>query len=77
MSCYFRHMKDVLEEAGIDVTPKNKKEVDRVLHELVEVEYKDCSPAWKAVKDRIKGDKAARAEFVKKLTGKLKAAGLR
>ena len=25
MSCYFRHMKDVLEEAGIDVTPKNKK----------------------------------------------------
>lgn len=25
MSCYFRHMKDVLKEAGIEVTRENKK----------------------------------------------------
>jgi hypothetical protein len=31
MSCYFRYMKDVLEEVGIIVTPKNKKTVDQVL----------------------------------------------
>jgi hypothetical protein len=41
-------MKDVLDEAGIEVTPENKKEVDGVIHRLVEVEYKNCSPAWKS-----------------------------
>jgi len=32
MSCYFRHMKDVLEEAGVEITKENKKEVDRIIH---------------------------------------------
>ena len=77
MSCYFRYMKDVLEEVGIEVTPDNKKAVDRVLHELVDVEYKDCSPTWKEIKARIKGDAAVREAFVEKLAGKLKAEGVR
>ena len=37
MSCYFRHMKDVLSEAGIQVTPSNKKQVDKAIHDIVEV----------------------------------------
>ena len=72
MSCYFRHMKDVLEEIGIDVTNENKKEIDRIIHDLVEVEYKNCSPAWKAVKEQIKNDEKARNRFVKKLKKMLK-----
>jgi hypothetical protein len=72
MSCYFRHMKDVLEEAGVEVTKENKKEIDKVIHGLVEVEYKDCSPAWKAVKETIKTDEKARKRFVKRLQGALK-----
>ncbi|RTZ99374.1 MAG: hypothetical protein DSY90_01380 [Deltaproteobacteria bacterium] len=67
MSCYFRHMKDVLAEAGIEVTPENKKKVDQAIHRLVAVEYKDCSPTWKAVKDHIKNDEAARNAFIDKL----------
>ncbi len=67
MSCYFRHMKDVLEEAGIRITEKNKKEVDRLLHELVGVEYKHCSPTWKAIKGHIKEDPAARKRFIERL----------
>ena len=51
MSCYFRHMKDVLEKAGVDITPENKKEIDRIIHELVQIEYKNCSPTWKGVKE--------------------------
>jgi hypothetical protein len=47
-------MKDVLEEIGIDVTNENKKEIDIIIHNLVEVEYKNCSPAYKAVKTQIK-----------------------
>ena len=67
MSCYFRHMKDVLEEIGVDIAPENKKEIDRIIHELVEIEYKNCSPTWKGVKERIKGDEASRSRFVTRL----------
>jgi len=42
MSCYFRHLKDILEEADIEVTPDNRKQVDRAIHQIVGVTYKDC-----------------------------------
>ncbi len=67
MSCYFRHMKDVLAEAGIEITPENKKKVDQAIHKLVAEEYKNCSPTWKAVKTHIKNDETARAQFIQKL----------
>jgi hypothetical protein len=72
MSCYFRHMKDILEEIGVEVTKKNKKDIDRVIHDLVDVEYKNCSDAWKTVKAQIKGDDASRARFVEQLKSSLK-----
>ncbi len=71
MSCYFRHMKDVLVEAGVEVTDKNKKEIDRIIHELVDVDYKNCSPTWKGVKEHIKQDETARNQFIEKLKTKL------
>jgi hypothetical protein len=66
-------MKDVIEEAGIEITKENKKDLDRVIHSLVDVDYKDCSPTWKGVKEHIKGDDKARKQFIKKLKQKLKA----
>ena len=72
MSCYFRHMKDILEEVGVEVTKENKKEIDRIIHGIVDVEYKNCSPAWKAVKEHIKGDDKARTQFVKRVKKELK-----
>ena len=71
MSCYFRHMKDILEEIGINITPENKKEVDRIIHKIVEVEYKNCPPTWKAVKEEIKNDSEKRARFVARLKQEL------
>ena len=71
MSCYFRYMKDVLEELGIKVAPENKKEIDRVIHELVDVEYKNCSSTWRAVKEQIKGDKVVWQRFAEKLKAEL------
>lgn len=67
MSCYFRYMKDILEEAGITVDTKNKKDIDRIIHSIVDVEYKNCSPTWKRVKERIKGDASEREKFVQEL----------
>jgi len=64
-------MKDVLLEAGIEVTKDNKKDIDRIIHELVEVEYKDCSPAWKGVKEKIKQDENAKRQFIDALKSKI------
>jgi len=72
MSCYFRHMKEILEEIGIEVTKENKKEVDNIIHRVVGVEYKNCSPTWTAVKEHVKGDDRARSRFVKRLKKELK-----
>ena len=58
MMCYFRHkqMKDVFERAGVLITKENRKDVDRVIHSIVGVEYKNCSDTWKAVKERLAED---------------------
>ena len=73
MSCYFRYMKDILEEAGIEVTKENKKDVDRIIHGMVDVDYKNCSPTWKEVKAHIKTDKTARNRFIENLKKELQA----
>lgn len=57
MTCYFRHLQGIFEKAGIEVTEANKREVDKVIHEIVGVKYKDCPAVWKEVKKRIVEDK--------------------
>jgi len=66
MSCYFRHLKDLLAEAGVEVTPASKREVDQELHEMVGATYKDCPSAWKNLKRQM-ANEADRAVVVKKL----------
>jgi hypothetical protein len=66
MSCYLRHLKDILAEAGVEVTPGNKRQIDQAIHKIVGVEYKDCPVAWKALKLQIMGDDQKRRDFVKK-----------
>lgn len=53
MTCYFRHLNDVFDKAGVTVTKENKKDIDRAIHNIVGVEYKNCPAAWKEVKKRI------------------------
>ena len=67
MSCYFRHIKDVFQEAGIEITPANKKDIDRAIHKMVGVAYKDCSATWKQVKQQLLADDKKRQKFVEKL----------
>jgi len=57
MTCYFRHLKGIFEKARINVTETNKREVDKVIHEIVSVKYKNCPAVWKEVKKRIMEDK--------------------
>jgi molecular chaperone GrpE (heat shock protein) len=53
VTCYFRHLQEIFEKAGIEVTDVNKREIDKVIHEIVGVKYKDCPGAWKEVKKRL------------------------
>lgn len=67
MSCYFRHLGDILKEAGIEVTPGSKKQIDRAIHEVMGVGYKDCPATWKKLKQEVLSDSQKRQEFIGKL----------
>jgi len=59
LTCYFRHLKDVFDKAGIEVTNENKRDLDRAIHAHMGVEYKDCSSTWRAVKASLAEDEEA------------------
>lgn len=71
MTCYFRHLNEVFKKAGIEVTNQNKREIDKVIHEIVGVEYKNCSTTWRKVKERLAEDETA---FVSRLSKDVKKA---
>jgi len=73
LTCYFRYMKDVFRRAGIEVTKGNKREIDRVIHGIVGVEYKNCPATWREVKKRIADDPEA---FISELREKWEKAGI-
>ena len=56
MTCYFRHIKWIFEEIGVEVSTENKKNLNRKIHDLVGVEYKNCSATWKEVKKKLADD---------------------
>jgi hypothetical protein len=64
MSCYLRHLKPLLEEAGIVVTPANRKQIDAAIHEAVGVAYKDCPAAWRKIKQEFLSDQKKRRTLV-------------
>ena len=66
MTCYFRHLKPIFEKAGITITKENKQDIDRAIHRIVGVEYKNCSTTWKEIKKRI-------AEYEKDFVNTLKS----
>ncbi len=71
MSCYLRHIRDILAEAGIEVTPGNRKQIDQAIHRLVGVNYKDCPETWKGLKQQLAGDGQKRQGFISHLKSSL------
>jgi len=70
LTCYFRHLQQVFKKAGIEVTSENKREIDRVIHSVVGVNYKNCPAAWKEVKKRIAEDEEGFVSQLKKAWSK-------
>ena len=66
MSCYFRHVKHILQEAGIEVSSDNKKQIDQAIHEIIGTTYKDCPGTWKKLKLAI-NDENKKQELIGKL----------
>ena len=64
MTCYFRHLKEVFKKASIEATPENRTEIDRIIHDIVGVKYKNCPIVWRQIKNRLAQDEAG---FVSKL----------
>ena len=61
-------MKGIFAEIGVEVTPENKRDVDKAIHKLLGVEYKNCSTTWKELKKRRDEDESG---FMKALDGAL------
>ncbi len=57
MTCYFRHLKEAFDEVGIEVAKDNKRDIDRIIHEIVGANYENCSATWKKVKERLVDDR--------------------
>ncbi len=67
MSCYFRHLKNIFDEAGIEINSGNKKQIDQAIHQIVGVDYKDCPGTWQRLKQQVLADEPKRQEFIAKL----------
>jgi len=72
MTCYFRHLREVFVKAGIEVTSENRHEVDRIIHSVVGVEYKNCPATWREVKKRIAEDETGFVTMLKEAWNKRK-----
>ncbi|WXG44489.1 MAG: hypothetical protein WED04_10735 [Promethearchaeati archaeon SRVP18_Atabeyarchaeia-1] len=53
MTCYFRHLQEVFRKAQVTVTAENKHDLDKAIHSVVGVKYKNCPATWREVKKRI------------------------
>jgi len=61
-------MKQTFTELGVEITPENKRDIDKKIHKLLGVEYKNCSATWKEIKKRIAEDESG---FMTSLDGAL------
>ena len=66
MTCYFRHLKTIFEKTGVTITKQKRQDIDRAIHSIVGVEYKNCSATWKEVKKRIAEDEENFVNMLKK-----------
>jgi hypothetical protein len=70
MTCYFRHLQQIFKKAGIEVTSENKQEIDKIIRNIVGVDYKNCPVAWREAKKRIAEDEEVFISMLKEAWNK-------
>lgn len=63
MSCYFRHLGDLFEEAGIEAKKENRKALHAHIAGIVGDAEAHCPATWKLVK-QWRDDPARRARLI-------------
>jgi predicted Fe-Mo cluster-binding NifX family protein len=68
MGCW-KWFNDVLKEAGVEVTDKNKMKIDDVIHQYIseQASYGRCSPNWSTAKKQVLGNEQMKKELIQKL----------
>lgn len=74
MTCYFRHLNEIFQKAGITVTKENRHQIDKIIQNIVKVKDGNCPETWKEVKKRITTDEQGfivelKAAMRKQVTG--------
>jgi len=68
MTCW-KWFNGVLKESGVEVTAKNEKKIDEVIHKYIgeQSSYGCCSADWRKARKEIEADKELKEELVAKL----------
>lgn len=53
MSCYLKHMEEIISEAGIELTKENRKAVDHAIRRTIGKPDSNCPEVWKEVKAQV------------------------
>jgi hypothetical protein len=65
LTCYFRILSEIFKKAGIEVTAENRQEIDKIIHGIMGVGYKNCPATGKQVKKRLAEDEAGFVSLLK------------
>ena len=53
MTCYTRHLINVIRELGLEDTGENRRTLDRKIRMVLKREKDGCSAVWKDVKEQL------------------------
>ncbi|MFW9834871.1 MAG: hypothetical protein ACFFEK_12805 [Candidatus Thorarchaeota archaeon] len=58
MTCYFKNSraKELLRDIDVEPTKENIQQVDKILHELLSVDYPNCAATWKMLRKKLDYD---------------------
>jgi hypothetical protein len=68
MTCW-KWFNGILKEAGVEVTDKNEKNVDNIIHKFVgeQSSYGRCSADWRKARKQIQENAEMKQELIDKL----------
>jgi len=49
-------MKELLRDIGVEETKDNIEKVDKILHDMLSVDYPNCAATWKMIRQKLKYD---------------------
>jgi len=68
MGCW-KWFNNILKEAGVEATDKNKGKIDEMVHHYIseQASYGRCSPQWSKARKQIQADEKMKKELIEKL----------